>query len=227
MYCVTVVSGAPPQLPAELDEDRERDEGGAGHFLLLRRVAQDREEGQVRHVHPAAQMPPGLAATVAGLRSRYTVSSMAGLLHMSENTLRHFLLKHFGEPPEETAAGDTETAEAEELVQVKEESPEPGPSAGYPVAAGPPSPARRPPVHPELRRALARRGSLPGAARHRTGRRGPSTVRLGHPAVTGYTVVVDAYGQRLYQEDDTGDLSVRDPRTGRMTNPDEDVETTG
>lgn len=40
-------------------------------------------------------------------------------------------------------------------------------------------------------------------------------------------MVVDAYGQRLYQEDDTGDLSVRDPRTGRMTNPDEDVETTG
>ncbi|OWA19609.1 hypothetical protein B9W68_03820 [Streptomyces sp. CS227] len=100
---------------------------------------------------------------------------------MSENTLRHFLLKHFGEPQEETAAGDTEMAEAEELVPVKEESPEPG----------------------------------------------PSTVSFDHPAVTGYTVVVDAYGQRLYQEDDTGDLCVRDPRTGRTTYLEEDVEMAG
>ncbi|MGW9603806.1 hypothetical protein ACWHBW_13150 [Streptomyces albidoflavus] len=96
---------------------------------------------------PPAQMPPGLAATVAGLRSRYTVSSMAGLLHMSESTLRHFLLKHFGEPQEETAAGDTETAETEELVQVKEESPEPGPSAGYPVAGWTPEPREEPTLY--------------------------------------------------------------------------------
>ncbi|MFH9800623.1 hypothetical protein ACH4M0_00015 [Streptomyces albidoflavus] len=177
---------------------------------------------------PPAQMPPGLAATVAGLRSRYTVSSMAGLLHMSENTLRHFLLKHFGEPPVETAAGDTETAEAEELVPVKEESPEPGPSAGYPVAGWTPEPREEPTLYtrsfgglsPDAEASYEPPGTGPG-------RRGPSTVSFGHPAVTGYTVVVDAYGQRLYQEDDTGDLSVRDPRTGRMSNPDEDVETTG
>ncbi|UYM25585.1 hypothetical protein NQP46_28700 [Streptomyces albus] len=70
-------------------------------------------------------MPSSLGATVAGLRTRYTVSSMAGLLHMSENTLRHFLLKHYGEPQEMTAAEDTEMADAEELAAVKEESPSP------------------------------------------------------------------------------------------------------
>ncbi|MFI1311089.1 hypothetical protein ACH4TS_13100 [Streptomyces albidoflavus] len=52
-------------------------------------------------------------------------------------------------------------------------------------------------------------------------------VSFDHPAVTGYTVVTDAYGQRFYQENATGDLYVRDPLTGRMTYLDEDVEMTG
>ncbi|MFI2671694.1 DUF4157 domain-containing protein [Streptomyces albidoflavus] len=178
---------------------------------------------------PPAQMPPGLAATVAGLRSRYTVSSMAGLLHMSENTLRHFLLKHFGEPQEETAAaGDTEMAEAEELVPVKEESPEPGPSVGYPVAGWTPEPREETPQYTRSFGGL----SLDAEASYEppgTGPAGvgPSTVSFDHPAVTGYTVVVDAYGQRFYQKNDTGDLYVRDPLTGRMTKLDEDVEMTG
>ncbi|MGW9673487.1 hypothetical protein ACWGUN_10005 [Streptomyces koyangensis] len=56
---------------------------------------------------------------------------------------------------------------------------------------------------------------------------GPSTVSFDHPAVTGYTVVTDAYGQRFRREDDTGDLYVRDPRTGRMTYIGEDVQMRG
>ncbi|WP_234320077.1 hypothetical protein [Streptomyces sp. KE1] len=56
---------------------------------------------------------------------------------------------------------------------------------------------------------------------------GPSTVSFDHPAVTGYTVVTDASGQRFSQENATGDLYVRDPQTGRMTYLDEDVEMTG
>ncbi|MGW4376610.1 eCIS core domain-containing protein [Streptomyces albidoflavus] len=177
---------------------------------------------------PPSQMSPGLAATVAGQRAKYTVSSMAGLLHMSENTLRHFLSKNYGDPQEETVSGDTEMAEAEELVPVKEESPEPGPSVGYPVAGWTPEPREETPLYTRNFGGLSLDAEAeyepPGVGPAGVG---PSTVSFDHPAVTGYTVVTDAYGQRFYREDDTGDLYVRDPQTGRMTYLDEDVQMTG
>ncbi|MFE6717900.1 DUF4157 domain-containing protein [Streptomyces albidoflavus] len=177
---------------------------------------------------PPSQMSPGLAATVAGQRAKYTVSSMAGLLHMSENTLRHFLSKNYGDPQEETVSGDTEMAEAEELVPVKEESPEPGPSVSYPVAGWTPEPREETPLYTRNFGGLSLDTEAeyepPGVGPAGVG---PSTVSFDHPAVTGYTVVTDAYGQRFYREDDTGDLYVRDPQTGRMTYIDEDVQMTG
>ncbi|WP_230535201.1 eCIS core domain-containing protein [Streptomyces sp. OUCMDZ-3434] len=164
-----------------------------------------------------ALMPSSLGATVAGLRTRYTVSSMAGLLHMSENTLRHFLLKHYGEPQEMTAAEDTEMADAEELAAVKEESPEPGPSVSYPVAGWSPEPQEETPVFTRSFGGLSLGAEAtyapPGVGPAGVG---PSSVSFTHPAVTGYTVVEDEYGRRFYRNDRDGDLYNRDPESGEM-----------
>ena len=169
-----------------------------------------------------SRMSAALAQTVAALRSRYTVSSMASLLHIAERTLRRFLTNNFGEPA--AAASETQSAEQPYAHQYAEYEDEDAVMEGGGYSYVPGQHGGGAGMSTGLEPGLGGLSLEP----HGVGPAGEGSstgASFSHPQITGYTLR-SIQGQLLYIENQTGEPYFRDPQTGRMfpLNEPSDVE---
>ena len=166
-----------------------------------------------------SRMSSALAQAVADLRGRYTVASMAELLHVSPDKLRQYLLKHYGSAEAASPAARYEERPAEHRADVTMAdygSPAPAPSFGGMSASS-------------VIGGYEERRAASYLAGHGSSGAGPSTGYT-RPQISGYTLRTDSQGQWVYVDNRTGAHHFRDPQTGRripLDEPSEDVKMSG